>query len=103
MRFLFLLTLSPVAVLFAQRGEEVLAPRSTVSQILAAGEEQVYRLRVPVGQVVEVSIREKQGMAGILAVLGPDGNEVAEVDPDRARRLSPQTGARQSQSDGANR
>lgn len=80
MRFLVLMTLAPVAALFAQPGEQVLAPHSTASQTLEGGEERVYRLQVPAGQLVEVSVRETQGMAGILAVLGPDGSEVAEVD-----------------------
>src|SRR5580704_16601764 len=81
MRCLLLLTLATAATVFAQGGEEALAPHSTVSQTLASGEERVYRLQVPAGHTVEVSIREIQGMAGILQVLG-----AAEVD--LAKRIS---------------
>ncbi len=66
MRCLLLLTLATAATMPAQAGEEPLALHSTVSQTLASDEERVYRLQVLAGQSVEVSIREIQGMAGIL-------------------------------------
>ena len=80
MRCLLLLTLAIAATVFAQAVEEPLALHSTVSQTLASDEERVYRIQVPAGHTVEVSIRETQGMAGILSVLAADGYEVAEVD-----------------------
>jgi hypothetical protein len=68
-----------VAALFAQSGEQRLASHSTLSQLLAGGEERIYRLQVPAGQVADVSIREEQGIAGLL-IVGQDGRTATEVD-----------------------
>ncbi|HTW66485.1 MAG TPA: CHAT domain-containing tetratricopeptide repeat protein [Bryobacteraceae bacterium] len=79
-----LLIFTPVAALWAQSAAQ-LAPHSTLSQQLAGNEERIYRLDVPAGQTVNVSIREKQGLAGIL-ILTQNGREVAEAD--LAKRIS---------------
>ena len=80
MRCLIFLTLGMVSALFAQVGEQRLAPGATLSETLAGGDQRVYRLQVPAGQVVEVSLHEVQGLAGILTVVGQDGNEVVSID-----------------------
>lgn len=80
MRSLVLLTLATLSGLFAQPGEQLLAPQSTISENAAGSEERIYQLHMPAGKTLEVSVREIQGMAGILAVLGPSGNEIAVVD-----------------------
>jgi CHAT domain-containing protein/Tfp pilus assembly protein PilF len=80
MRCLLFLTLGTLTALFAQVGEQWLAPGATLPETLAGGDQRVYRLQVPAGQTVEVSLHEVQGMAGILSVAGHDGNEVVSVD-----------------------
>lgn len=80
MRRLVFLTLATIATAFAQPGEEALAPGSTTSHTLTAVEERAYRLQVRTGETIEVSIREIQGMTGILTVSGPDGREAVQLD-----------------------
>jgi CHAT domain-containing protein/Tfp pilus assembly protein PilF len=80
MRRVWLLTLTTGAALFAQGGGERLAPHATSNQSLAPGEERIYRLQVPAGEVAEISVRETQGLAGILLVLDRNGREIEEVD-----------------------
>jgi CHAT domain-containing protein/tetratricopeptide (TPR) repeat protein len=84
MRRAVLFISATVGVLFAQSAEQRLAPHSTSSQTLAGGEERSYRLQVPAGQVVDVSVREEQGLAGILIV---DQGEPAAVEVDSAKRI----------------
>lgn len=84
MRCLVLLISVTVAALYAQPGEQRLAPHSTLSQILAGGEERIYRLEVPAGQVMDVSIREEQGVAGILIV---EQDERAATEVDFVKRI----------------
>ncbi len=74
-----LFTLATVAGLIAQPVEQTRAPHSTCSQLLAGDDEQIYRLEAQPGQVVEISIRETQGIAGILTV-EQDGRAPTEVD-----------------------
>jgi len=91
-----LLTLATGAALFAQTGGESLAPHATSNQSLAPGEERIYRLPVPAGEVADISIRETQGLAGILLVLDRSGREIEEVDLARrtpaAKRLLLESG-----------
>jgi CHAT domain-containing protein/Tfp pilus assembly protein PilF len=74
------LTWATGAALFAQTGGEWLAPHSASNQSLAPGEERIYRLQVPAGEVADISVRETQGLAGILLVLDRNGREIEEVD-----------------------
>jgi len=71
------------AALFAQSGQN-LALHSTSPQLLAGGEERIYRVSVPDGHAAEVTIREKQGMAGILRVEQAAG---PPTEADLARRI----------------
>ncbi len=80
MRRLVFLILATIATAFAQPGEKSLAPGPTTTHTVAGAEERVYRLQVPAAQTVEISVRETQGMAGILTVSGPDGREVVQLD-----------------------
>ena len=84
MRCVVFFILATAGAPFAQSGEQMLAPHSTSSQTLAGGEERNYRLQVPAGQVVDVSVREEQGLAGILIV---EQDERAAVEVDFAKRI----------------
>lgn len=52
--------------------------------MIPGGEERVYRTEVPPGNIAEVSIHQREGMAGILIVEGEDGRRTTV---DLARRI----------------
>jgi len=47
---------------------------------LAGGAEQTYRLEVPAGQQIDLTFREKQGVAGIVVASAEDASEVVRMD-----------------------
>jgi CHAT domain-containing protein/tetratricopeptide (TPR) repeat protein len=69
--------------LAAQSPAKLLPPHSLASESLSGDERRTYRLQVPDGQVVVFSIREQNGLAGMLAVLKQDGSELVEADLTR--------------------
>lgn len=67
------------AIAFAQTADRALIPGSTLTEKLAGGESRAYRLNLPQDQTFEISIIEQQGMAGVVAMLAPDGTEISEA------------------------
>src|SRR5262247_2556429 len=63
-----------------QTCERLLSPAAAVQDLLAGEEGRCYRVPMPAGQVLQVSILEQQGIAGILSIMAPDGTAMAQAD-----------------------
>src|SRR6185369_3191346 len=68
-----------------------LTPSSAITIHAAGGEERVFDVRLPPDAVMELTIVEQQGMAGVVSVTDANGVELVLVDIARrqpaARRL----------------
>lgn len=68
------------SVALARACQHRLVPNASVLQTCAGTEEAAYLLDVPAGSVLELSVAERQGMAGLLVVSAEDGREAAYAD-----------------------
>jgi CHAT domain-containing protein/tetratricopeptide (TPR) repeat protein len=74
------LVLASIAIGSAQSADKQLLPHSTFHESLPGGAEQTYWLEVPAGQQIDLTFREKQGVAGIVVASAEDGAEVVRMD-----------------------
>lgn len=80
MRRLSIAALLLLSGVFAQSEEPALQPHSNLSVELAGGAERLWRISLPEGRTANLQIVERQGLAGILSLLGADGSELVEAD-----------------------
>ena len=69
----------------AQPANGRLTPNSILPLTIAGDQEVLLRIDLEPGQIFNVGITEKQGMAGILTVLAADGSELVEAELGRRR------------------
>src|SRR6266567_4207933 len=73
---------------WAQTCDRLLQPGDTFPDSATGDERKCYRIQVPAGQVLAISVSDQQGIAGILSIVSPDGTEAAQAD--LARRVRTQ-------------
>jgi CHAT domain-containing protein/tetratricopeptide (TPR) repeat protein len=78
--FQVVLFLVSIAIGSAQIAVKELLPHSTLQESLAGDAEQIYGLEVPANQQIDLTFREKQGVAGIVVANAEDGSEVVRMD-----------------------
>jgi CHAT domain-containing protein len=69
-----------VSRVFAQTGEPDLHGNDTALVKLQGGVDRSWRISLPEGRTAQLDVVERQGLAGVVSVLGPDGSELVEAD-----------------------